>query len=537
MAIVQKPAERKPKFENSSGIEIKRVYTPADVADLDYMRDLGFPGEFPYTRGPQATMYRARPWTIRMFSGFGSAAETNRRYHYLLEHGQTGLSIAFHLPTLLGYDSDHPRAKGEIGKCGAAIDSLADMETLLDGIPLDQVSTSMTINATAIVALCMYVAVAEKQGVPASKLRGTVQNDILKEYIAQKEWAFPIKPSLRVVVDMFEWCASNMPEWNTISVSGYHIREAGATAVQELAFTLIDGLTYVEEGVRRGLAVDEFAPRLSFFWDLHNDFFEEIAKMRAARRIWAREMKRRYNPCDPRSYTLRAHMQTAGVTLTAQQPLNNVARVALQALAGVLGGGQSMHTNSFDETYALPAEQAVTVALRTQQILQAETGLTNTIDPFAGSYYLEKLTNQMEEGFDSYLERIEGMGGMVAAIEAGFPQMEIADAASRYQALVDSGEQIIVGVNGYVMPEDDPGIPILEIDDSLEEEQIARLQDLRARRGKDYLRALESVRKAAFGGANLVPPILEAVHAYATVGEIMDTLREVFGEYRDPGYF
>jgi methylmalonyl-CoA mutase N-terminal domain/subunit len=529
--------ERKPRFENSSGIEIKRLYTPEDLANLDYMRDVGFPGEFPYTRGPQATMYRARPWTIRMFSGFGSAAETNRRYHYLLEHGQTGLSIAFHLPTLLGYDSDHPRAKGEVGKCGAAIDSLADMETLLDGIPLDQVSTSMTINATAIVALCMYVAVAEKQGVPASKLRGTVQNDILKEYIAQKEWAFPIKPSLRIVVDMFEWCASNMPEWNTISVSGYHIREAGATAVQELAFTLIDGLTYVEQGVRRGLEVDEFAPRLSFFWDIHNDFFEEIAKMRAARRIWAREMKRRYDPRDPRSYTLRAHMQTAGVTLTAQQPLNNVARVALQALAGVLGGGQSMHTNSFDETYALPAEEAVTVALRTQQILQAETGLTNTIDPFAGSYYLEGLTNQMEEGFYSYLERIEGMGGMVAAIEAGFPQMEIAEAASRYQALVDSGEQIIVGVNGYVTREADPGIPILEIDDSLEEEQVARLQELRARRGKDYLRALESVRKAAFGGANLVPPILEAVHAYATVGEITDTLREIFGEYRDPGYF
>lgn len=525
--------ERKPNFHNSSGIEIQQVYGPEP---RDYERDLGFPGEFPYTRGPQATMYRARPWTIRMFSGFGSAAETNQRYRYLLEQGQTGLSVAFHLPTLLGYDSDNPRSRGEIGKCGAAIDSLADMETLFDGIPLDQVSTSMTINATAIVALCMYVAVAEKQGVPASRLRGTLQNDILKEYIAQKEWAFPIRPSLRVIVDMFEWCSSNMPEWNTVSVSGYHIREAGSTAVQELAFTLIDGLTYVQEGVNRGLNVDEFAPRLSFFWDLHNDFFEEIAKMRAARRIWAREMKRRYDPQDPRSYTLRAHMQTAGVTLTAQQPLNNIARVALQALAGVLGGGQSMHTNSFDETYALPAEQAVTVALRTQQILQAETGLTNTIDPFAGSYYVEKLTDQMEQGFYAYLERIEAMGGMVAAIEAGFPQMEIADAAARFQADVDAGDQIVVGVNGYTVDEV-PDIPILEIDESLEDEQIARLTELRQRRGTNYLRALESVRKAAFGAANLVPPILEAVHAYATVGEIMDTLRDVLGEYRDPGYF
>jgi methylmalonyl-CoA mutase, N-terminal domain len=517
--------------------DAKVVYTAEDLPDFDYLRDLGFPGEPPFTRGPYPTMYRGRPWTIRMFSGFGSAADTNRRYHYLLDQGQTGLSVAFHLPTLLGYDSDHPRARGEVGKCGAAIDSLADMETLLDGIPLDRVSTSMTINATAIVALCLYVAVAEKQGVPAHQLRGTIQNDILKEYIAQKEWAFPIQPSLRVIVDMFEWCASNMPEWNTISVSGYHIREAGATAVQELAFTLIDGLTYVEEGVKRGLDVDEFAPRLSFFWDLHNDFFEEIAKMRAARRIWAREMVRRYHPKDARSYTLRAHMQTAGVSLTAQQPLNNIARVALQALAGVLGGGQSMHTNSFDETYALPAEEAVTVALRTQQIIQAETGLTNTIDPFAGSYYLEKLTNDLEAGFYAYLERIEAMGGMVAAIEAGFPQMEIADSASRFQAQLDAGEQIVVGVNGYTMAEDEPGIPILEIDESLEREQVARLQALRERRGANYKRALESVRKAAFGGANLVPAILEAVHAYATVGEIMDTLRDIFGEYRDPGWY
>jgi methylmalonyl-CoA mutase N-terminal domain/subunit len=516
--------------------EPKLVYTPADLPGFDYMRDLGFPGEFPYARGPQPTMYRARPWTMRMFSGFGSAAETNRRFKYLLEQGQNGLSVAFDLPTLLGYDSDHPRARGEVGKCGVAIDSLADMETLLDGIHLDQVSTSMTINATAIVALCLYLAVAEKQGVPPARLRGTVQNDILKEYIAQKEWAFPIKPSLRVVIDTFEWCASNMPEWNTISVSGYHIREAGATAVQELAFTLIDGLTYVEEGVRRGLKVDEFVPRLSFFWDIHNNFFEEIAKMRAARRIWAREMQRRYAPHDARSLTLRAHMQTAGVTLTAQQPLNNIARVALQALAGVLGGGQSMHTNSFDETYALPTEQAVTVALRTQQILQAETGLTNTIDPFAGSYYVETLTNQMEAGFYEYLERIEGMGGMVAAIDAGFPQMEIADSASRTQAAVDAGEQVIVGVNGYTSQDEAP-IPILEIGDAMEREQVARLQELRARRGKGYLRSLEAVRKAAFGQANLVPPILDAVHAYATVGEIMDTLRDVFGEYRDPGYF
>ncbi len=532
----QGPSERKPAFTNSSGFEIKRLYSGDDVASLDYLRDLGFPGEFPYTRGPQATMYRGRPWTIRMFSGFGSAADTNRRYRYLLDQGQTGLSVAFHLPTLLGYDSDHPRARGEVGKCGVAIDSLADMETLLDGIRLDEVSTSMTINATAIVALCLYVAVAEKQGIPAHKLRGTIQNDILKEYIAQKEWAFPVRPSLRLVVDTFEWCASNMPEWNTISVSGYHIREAGATAAQELAFTLIDGLTYVQEGVNRGLKVDEFVPRLSFFWDLHNDFFEEIAKMRAARRIWAREMKRRYDPRDPRSCTLRAHMQTAGVTLTAQQPLNNVVRVALQALAGVIGGGQSMHTNSYDETYALPTEQAVTVALRTQQILQSETGLTDTIDPFAGSYYVEALTNQMEEAFSRYLERIDAMGGMVKAIEAGFPQMEIADAAMRYQAAIDNREQLIVGVNAY-QAEGADAIPILEIDDSLEAEQVARLEQLRARRAPGWRHALEAVRKAAFGGANLVPPILEAVHAYATVGEIMDTLRDVFGEYHDPGYY
>ena len=528
--------ERKAPFENSSGIEIQRLYGPDDQRGLDYGRDLGFPGEPPYTRGPQATMYLARPWTMRMFSGFGSAAETNQRYRYLLEQGQTGLSIAFHLPTLLGYDSDHPRARGEVGKCGAAVDSLADMETLLGGIPLDRVSTSMTINASAIVALCLYVAVAEKQGVPPSKLRGTIQNDILKEYIAQKEWAFPIAPALRLVVDTFEWCASQMPEWNTISVSGYHIREAGSTAVQELAFTLIDGLTYVEEGVRRGLKVDEFAPRLSFFWDLHNDFFEEIAKMRAARRIWAREMQRRYQPKDARSLILRAHAQTAGVTLTAQQPLNNIARVALQSLAGVLGGTQSMHTNSFDETYALPTEQAVTVALRAQQIIQAEAGLTNTIDPFAGSYYLEKLTDQMEAGFYGYLERIEAMGGMVAAIESGYPQMEIADAAARQQAAVDSGERIVVGVNAY-QAEGEPTIPILEVGDALEREQKQRLAALRASRGGAWMRALEDVRKAAFGGGNLVPPILEAVHAYATVGEIMDTLREIFGEYRDPGWF
>ncbi|MDE3077168.1 MAG: methylmalonyl-CoA mutase, partial [Chloroflexota bacterium] len=395
---------------------------------------------------------------------------------------------------------------------------------------------SMTINATAIVALCLYVAVAEKQGVPPSALRGTVQNDILKEYIAQKEWAFPIRPSLRLIVDMFEWCAANMPEWNTISVSGYHIREAGGTAVQELAFTLIDGLTYVEEGVKRGLRVDDFVPRMSFFWDIHNDFFEEIAKMRAARRIWAGEMKRRYDPRDPRSLALRAHVQTAGVTLTAQQPLNNIARVALQALAGALGGAQSMHTNSFDETFALPTERAVTVALRTQQIIQAETGLTDTIDPLAGSYYLETLTNDIEQGFYRYLERIDRLGGMVAAIEAGFPQMEIADAASRYQEALDRGEDIVVGVNGFRVDEE-VSIPILEIDESLEAEQVERLRQLRATRGDSNRAALENVRQAAAGTANLVPPILEAVRAYATVGEIMDALRDVFGEYRDPAYF
>src|SRR6266566_2581193 len=466
----------------SSDIPIVPLATPLDWSDERYLSHLGFPGEAPYTRGVQPTMYRGRLWTTRIFSGFGTAQETNQRYKYLLAQGNEGLSVAFDLPALYGYDADHPMAAGEVGKCGVAVSSLADMEMLFDGIPLEQVSTSMTITSTAAIALAMYVVVAEKQGVAPAQLRGTVQNDILKEYIAQKEWIFPPRPSLRLVRDSIAYCAEHLPQWNAISISGYHIREAGATAVQELAFTLYDGLTYVEESVAAGLAIDAFAPRLSFFFDVHSDFFEEIAKFRAARRIWAREIERRYHPRDPRSLLLRTHAQTAGVTLTAQQPYNNVVRVALQALAAVLGGTQSLHTNSLDETYALPTEDAVTIALRTQQIIAEETGAAETIDPLAGSYYLEHLTNEMEKGFDRYRDEVDAMGGMVAAVERGYPQREIVEASFHFQQQVEEKEKVIVGINKYVESDAGEKIPVLAIDPEVERNQNARIEETRSTR-------------------------------------------------------
>ena len=526
--------ERYETFITTSGEPVERLYTPLDVADLDYERDLGFPGEYPFTRGIHATMHRGRLWTMRMFAGFGTAEETNARFKYLLEKGQTGLSIAFDLPTLYGYDTDAPEALGEFGKCGVAVSSLKDMEILLDGIPLDQVSTSMTINSPAAVLWAMYIAVAEKQGVPMEKLRGTIQNDILKEYIAQKEFIFPPEPSMRLVTDTIEFGTQYLPQWNTISISGYHIREAGSTAVQELAFTLADGMEYVRWAIERGLDVDRFAPRLSFFFNAHNDFFEEIAKYRAARRIWAREMRETFGAKNPRSWLLRFHTQTAGVSLTAQQPENNVVRVTIQALAAVLGGTQSLHTNSMDEALALPSEYAVKVALRTQQIIAHESGVTHTVDPLAGSFYMEALTNRMEQQAYDYFRKIEALGGVIPAIRAGFFQREIAEAAYRYQREIDERKRIIVGVNEYV--EDEPlRIPILEMDPDGERRQIARLQKLRQERDNEKVgQTLEALREAARGTENLMPYILEAVRAYATLGEIMDVLRGVFGVYREP---
>src|SRR5213082_602312 len=458
-----------------SGIEKKPVYTPDDLAGFEPRSRLGVPGEYPFTRGIHPTMYRGRLWTMRQFAGFGSAQDTNRRYKFLLDHGQTGLSVAFDFPTLMGYDSDHARAEGEVGKCGVAIASLQDMEDLFRGIPLDQVSTSMTINGPAAMLFCFYVAAAERQGVPSHKLRGTVQNDILKEYMAQHAWVYPVEPALKVIVDMFEWCAEHAPLWNTISISGYHIREAGATAAQELAFTLANGFTYVERGIARGLDVDAFAPRLSFFWDIHNDFFEEIAKLRAARRIWARHLRERFRAKHPRSWMMRFHSQTAGVTLTAQQPMNNVVRVAYQALAAVLGGTQSLHTNSLDETLALPTEQSVTLALRTQQIIAYESGVPNTADPLGGSYFVETLTNEMENSCREYFKRIDEMGGMIEAIERGYPQREIQDASYQFARALDRKDKIIVGVNEFVM-EEDPPMDILVIDDSVFHSQCAKLK-------------------------------------------------------------
>ncbi len=519
-----------------SGKEIKELYIPLDLENFEYLDELGFPGEFPYTRGIHPTMYHGRLWTMRQFSGFGTAEQTNQRYKYLLEHGQTGLSVAFHLPTLMGIDSDHPLAEGEIGKCGVAIDSLADMEILFDSIPLDKISTSMTINPPAAILWAMYIAVAEKQGVSPKDISGTIQNDMLKEYIAQKTFIFPPEPSMKLIVDTFEYGAKKVPRWNTISISGYHIREAGSTAVQELAFTLRDGIEYVEWALQRGLKVDDFAPRLSFFFNAHNDFFEEIAKFRAARRIWARTMKERFGAKNPRSWLLRFHTQTSGVSLMAQQPYNNVVRVALQALSAVLGGTQSLHTNSLDETYALPSEDAVTIALRTQQIIAHESGVTNCIDPLGGSYFVEELTCEMEEEALDYIRKIDDMGGMVKAIEMGFPQKEINDSAYWYQKAVEKNEKIIVGVNAY-QKEHEP-IPILEIDESVTKQQLARLKEVRRiRNSAQVSQDLMDLKKAAEDEINLMPHILNCVKSYATLGEVIDTLKEVFGEYQEPAIY
>ena len=529
--------ERRDRFITTSGIPIERLYTLGDIADRDYLAEVGFPGGYPFVRGIHPTGYRGRLWTMRMFGGFGTAEETNKRFKYLLDHGETGLSVAFDMPTLMGYDTDAPEAKGEFGKCGVAIASLADMEVLFDGIPVDQVTTSMTINSPAAVIWAMYIVAAEKRGIPMEKLGGTIQNDILKEYIAQNEYLFPPQPSMRLIVDTFEFGTKHLPLWNTISISGYHIREAGATAVQELAFTLADGLAYVEAGVERGLKVDDFAPRLSFFFNVHNDFFEEIAKFRAARRIWAQEMKRRYNPENERSLWLRFHTQTAGCTLTAQQPENNVVRVALQALAAVLGGTQSLHTNSLDEAWALPSDKAVLIALRTQQIIAHESGVASAVDPLGGSFMVEALTKKMEEACYDYFQKIDSMGGVIPAIEKGFFQREIAEAAFRYQREIENKECIVVGVNDYI--NDEPlSIPILEMDQEGQRRHLERLSRVRSERSaSDVAQRLEELRRAAQGTENLMPYILEAVRAYATLGEICDVFRQVFGMYRPIEFF
>ena len=524
--------ERASEFTTVSSYPIRRLYTEADLADWNPERDLGAPGEPPYTRGIHPTMYRGRLWTMRQFAGFGSAEDTNRRFRYLLSQGQTGLSVAFDLPTLMGYDSDHPLAEGEVGKCGVAISSLADMEALFNQIPLADVTTSMTINSPAAAIWAMYLAVAEKQGAAWTKLSGTLQNDILKEYIAQKEYIYPPAPSMRLVTDTIEFGAKHTPKFNPISISGYHIREAGSTAIQELAFTLRDGIEYVEDCLRRGMQVDDFAPRLSFFFNAHNDFFEEIAKYRAARRIWYEVMRDRFGAKNPRAWALRFHAQTAGCSLTAQQPYNNVVRTAIQALAAVLGGTQSLHTNSLDEAWALPTESAATIALRTQQILAHESGVTNTADPLGGSYFVETLTNEIERGARDYIEKIDALGGMVAAIERGYPQREIADASYRYQVAVDRKEKIIVGVNDYVAEE--KPIDILQIDETVARRQAARLSRLRAERSNDEVaRRLTTLRSATAAGDNLMPHLYEAVKAYATLGEICDALRSVFGTYEE----
>jgi len=518
-------------------IQKKPVYTAADLNGFDAERQLGRPGEYPFTRGIHPTMYRGKLWTMRQFAGFGSASDTNRRYKFLLEHGQTGLSVAFDFPTLMGYDSDHPRSEGEVGKCGVAISSLADMETLFDGIPLDQVSTSMTINGPAAILFCFYVAAAEKQGVPIAKLRGTVQNDILKEYMAQHAWVYPVEPALKVIVDMFEWGAKHTPLWNTISISGYHIREAGATAAQELAFTLANGFTYVERGIARGLDIDSFAARLSFFWDIHNDFFEEIAKLRAARRIWARHMRERYKARQARSWMMRFHSQTAGVTLTAQQPLNNIVRVAYQALAAVLGGTQSLHTNSLDETLALPTEQSVQVALRTQQILAHETGIAQVIDPLGGSYYVEALTDQLEREAEALFAEINSIGGVVRGIESGWFQRQIAQSAAAFQHQVEMSEKVIVGVNEYLSDDDHP-VEILKVSNDAEDEQRRRLARVRAERDQALVeRRLEALRQAAESDQNVIGPMLDCARAYATLYEIRHALERVWGAYREPVFF
>ncbi len=530
-----KTTKRDIAFTNSEK-EVNPLYTSADTDGLSEA-DLGVPGSYPYTRGIHPTGYRGKLWTMRQFAGFGSASDTNERYKFLLAHGQTGLSVAFDFPTLMGYDSDHPRSEGEVGKCGVAISSLADMEVLFDGIPLDKVSTSMTINGPAVILYCFYLAAAEKQGVDLKQLRGTIQNDILKEYMAQHAWVYPIEPALRLIVDCFAWSAEHVPQWNTISISGYHIREAGATAAQELAFTLADGFTYVERGIARGLDVDSFAPRLSFFWDIHNDFFEEIAKLRAARRIWARHMRDRYGAKDPRSLVMRFHSQTAGVTLTAQQPMNNVVRVAYQAMAAVLGGTQSLHTNSMDETLALPTEESVQVALRTQQVLAYETGVPNVIDPLGGSYYVEALTSQMEEEAEGLFKQIEDVGGVVRGLETGWLQRKIAESAARQQWEIEQHRRVIVGVNEFVTDEPELTIPLLKIGNT-DEEQRERLAKLRATRDSALVeRRLNELREAARTNENMMPHILDAARAYCTLYEIRAAMEDVFGAYREPVFF
>ena len=526
-------AERKEHFTTLSGLPIDHLYTPDDLAGTDPETSIGYPGEFPYTRGIYPTMYRGRLWTMRQYAGFGTAIESNQRYRYLLSKGQAGLSVAFDLPTQIGMDSDHPLALGEVGKVGVAIDSLEDMETLFDGIPLEKVSTSMTINATAAILLCLYVAVAKKQGANLEKISGTVQNDVLKEYIARGTYIYPVRPAMRIVTDIFAWCRDNLPKWNTISISGYHIREAGSTAIQEVAFTLADGIAYVQAALDAGLAVDEFAPQLSFFFNAHSDLLEEIAKYRAARRLWAKIMRDRFGAKDSRSLLLRFHAQTAGSSLTAQQPENNIVRVAIQALAAALGGCQSLHTNSLDEALALPTEDAALIALRTQQIVSHETGVTNTIDPAAGSYAIERLTNDIEQGAVDYISKIDAMGGMLRAIESGFVQGEIQKAAYDFQRAVESKQQIIVGVNDFLAQEERT-IPTLRIEPEIERSQIARLNALRAKRDSAKARAaLDELQRRASTTENLLPAILNAVEAHATVGEISDTLRRVFGEYQE----
>jgi methylmalonyl-CoA mutase N-terminal domain/subunit len=524
-------------FTTVSGKEVDPLYTPLDRRDADHVDDVGLPGEYPFTRGPYHSMYRTKLWTMRQFSGFATAEETNERYKYLLDRGQTGLSVAFDFPTLMGYDSDDPHSEGEVGKCGVAISSLADMEVLFDGIPLDEVSVSMTINGPAIMLYCFLLAAAEKQGVPPEEVRGTIQNDILKEFMAQHAWIFPPEPALKIVTDIFEWSAEHAPNFNTISISGYHIREAGATAAQELAYTLKNGFTYVERGMARGLDVDEFAPRLSFFWDVHNDFFEEIAKFRAARRIWARHMREEYGAEDPRSWRLRTHAQTAGVTLTAQQPMNNVARVAYQALAAVLGGTQSLHTNALDETLALPTERTARVALRTQQILAYETGVANTIDPLAGSYYVESLTDELEEEAERIFREIDDVGGVVAGIESGYFQGRIAESSRRFQAELERGDRVVVGVNEFREADEDR-VEVLKIGEEAGEKQRRRLAELRERRDDDEVeRTLDRLQEAARRDENLMPPMLDAVRAYATLGEMRETLEEVYGRFQEPVSF
>jgi len=531
--VLNKFPERKERFVTGSNKEVKRLYDPLDLEEFDYLEDSGFPGDFPYTRGVQPTMYRGRLWTMRQYAGFGDAEESNKRYKYLLKNGQTGLSIAFDLPTQIGYDSDHPMSHGEVGKVGVAIDSLKDMEILFEGIPLEKVSTSMTINAPAAVLLAMYIAVAEKQGVPADKLNGTIQNDILKEYIARGTYIFPPLPSIRLITDIFDYCSKELPRWNTISISGYHIREAGATAIQEIAFTLANGIAYVDAAVKKGMDIDKFAPRISFFFNAHNDLFEEVAKFRAARKLWAKIMKERFAVSNPKSMILRFHTQTAGCTLTAQQPDNNIVRVALQALAAVLGGTQSLHTNSRDEALSLPSQNAVMIALRTQQIIAHESGVTETVDPMAGSYYVEKMTREIENGVMDYIDRIEQLGGAASAIEKGFIQREIQNSAYQYQRDIEDKKRIIVGVNKFQI-EEETMKDLLKVNPEIEKQQVKKLDDVKnSRKESEVQEKLNLLKNAANSDQNVMPFILSCVKSYATLGEICDQLRNVFGEYKE----